>query len=280
MTIDGNLDEKAWQGLVAATNFKVYKQMKVAPASGQTSFRIGWDKEFLYVGVRCEEANMDKVKSTVPDGGYILAEDSVEIFIASDEIYEHFAVSPIGSRWNRGLCTDWEAAAVRGSDFWSVEAKIPFRELGGAPGYGTRWTVNVFRNATHFESGKRKLTSWSAVRTGAHDAAHFRGIEFADRALDAGEADVNTERFNVAVEQGLLDEVRMNASRVLVKCSEQMADVEERAAGKRFGQELLRLTSVLREKAALDRLDAIRGEAESLHAEIIKHKMAALVASN
>ena len=277
VTIDGKLQEKSLQGLVAATNFKVFKQMKLA--GDQTYFRMGWDKDFLYIGVRCAEPSMDKVRSTVPDGGYVLTEDSVEIFIASEEIYEHFAVNPIGSRWNRGKCRNWQAAAVRGRESWTLEAKIPFRELGGMPESGTTWKVNVFRNATDFASGKRKWTSWSPVRTGAHDADRFRGIAFRDRALDAEEAAAHTERYNAVSEQELQEELREAANTVFAKCRDQAAEVESDAASTRFGDTLTRLATRLRAKSSLEKLDAVRLEAEALHAEIIKFKMKMLVDS-
>ena len=275
VTIDGKLEEKAWEGLVTATNFKVFKQMELA--DDQTYFRMGWDKDFLYLAVRCAEPSMDKVTSTVPDGGYVLTEDSVEIFIASEEIYEHFAVNPIGSRWNHGRCRNWQAAAVRGRESWTLEAKIPFREVGGMPETGTTWKVNVFRNATDFASGKRKWTSWSPVKTDAHDADRFRGIEFKDRALDAGEASARSERYNAVSEQGLHEELRRAAKALFTKCREHAAEVESEVAATRFGDALSRLASRLREKLSLEKLDNVRLEAEALHAEIIKFKMKMLV---
>ena len=115
--LDGRLDEQGWLGLIEATNFKILSQHKLTDK--QTYFRFGWDDEYLYVGVKCEEPDIAKVKAVVPDRGYVFSDDSIEIFLAPKKLYYHLGVNTIGSRRWSGDEYNLEAQAIQGKDFWA-----------------------------------------------------------------------------------------------------------------------------------------------------------------
>ncbi|MFA6177216.1 MAG: hypothetical protein WC765_11630, partial [Phycisphaerae bacterium] len=59
--MDGKWDESVWENIPATTNFKVYKNGG-AVTSRQTGFKMGTYKDNLYIAVKCEEPQPDKIK--------------------------------------------------------------------------------------------------------------------------------------------------------------------------------------------------------------------------
>src|SRR3989339_103037 len=81
LTINGSLNKSAWQCLPQDTGFQPLHEAG-ALSGKQTFFQIGWDQEFLYIGMVCLEPDMDKIKSKGKDGEPLWAEDSIEIFLS------------------------------------------------------------------------------------------------------------------------------------------------------------------------------------------------------
>jgi len=275
VVIDGKLDEDAWKGLIEATNFKILSQMKLTDK--QTCFRVGWDREALYLGVKCHEPDISKVTAKEPDWGYVVREDSIEMFFDKEGRYDHLAVSTIGSRWVNGECTNWTAAAVRGKDFWAFEARIPFSELGSAPSHGETWRFNIARNATVLDSGGHKHTTWSPLQGTFHDVKRFRSLRFTKRRVEAERAARETLEFNEAVELGRLRELRDKAIAAIEKCRNELKDVEDATALSRFTRDISALDEMAGRGTDFEELKRTCDRAENVRKEILVHKLKALV---
>ncbi len=171
VNLDGKIEEEIWQKIPTAIGFK--KTGSKIYAERQTYFKAFYDEENIYIGVICEEPEMDKIKAKGVDKDYSLwTEDSVEIFFQPEPeretYYYQFVVNAIGSRWSAkyispgqgGFSIDyiWNAKAYRDKDFWSIEVIIPFKLIGKKPIENEKWKVNISRNILT-EPGE-KLTSW------------------------------------------------------------------------------------------------------------------------
>jgi hypothetical protein len=145
-TLDGKLDEPFWSRLTA---YQLKDIVTGAQTQPQTTFKLAWAGDSLYVAIRCQEPAMDKLHTPAGSDGdnSIFDGDSIEILLETPtHAYYQIAIDPQGhvndlDRPNSILIgktgrfeTKWEAgihvAAHRGEGYWSVEAKIP--ALGSA----------------------------------------------------------------------------------------------------------------------------------------------------
>lgn len=57
--IDGVLDDEVWQQTPACGGFVQNEPIEGDPVSAETIFRIAYDEEALYVGIRCFDSDPD-----------------------------------------------------------------------------------------------------------------------------------------------------------------------------------------------------------------------------
>ncbi|MBT7846275.1 MAG: hypothetical protein HN742_30670 [Lentisphaerae bacterium] len=152
--IDGRLNDTAWTQAKALE----LQNIKDAPLKNVTNARVGYDGEFLFVGIRCEESKMQDLRAAWSHAeerdNAIWQDDCVEVFL--DPLSRgagtgaHVVVNSAGvwydawdgdRSWDCGLRT----ATVLEASAWTVELAIPFRDLGFTPNGGERWRLNVGR---------------------------------------------------------------------------------------------------------------------------------------
>ena len=182
--LDGKLEEEFWKGIEEATNFIILSTEKIAKK--QTSFKIAYSKQAIYVGIRCEEPDMDKIVAQFKDEEGVWIDDSVELFLFPDDekTYYQFAVNTEGYRFNEKdrlgsvPLWDWKAKVYQGEDFYSVELEIPFTTLFSFPRKNNQvWMINIARNIfTGSESEKH--TCWPYLTRGFHNVENFARIIF------------------------------------------------------------------------------------------------------
>lgn len=225
VVIDGKLDEAAWRRLPCASGFRVLGAGE-SFAQKQTSFRVGWDDAAVYVAVTCQEPFMGEVQASLPDGGPLWLEDSVEIFLAPNHPnYQQFVVSAIGSRtWVRGGA-DWRSAGHKGTDAWTVEVRVPLESLGLEVKPGDRWRLNIARDNPTHNQGERN-TTWGPLRGGFHDMPRFGHLVFAGTSL--GQADAG--RVTAEYRRKRLGPILKPLARLLRQCEQQLADTAGNAA--------------------------------------------------
>lgn len=187
--LDGKLDEPFWQDLPS------YEMRPIAPNEDktiQTTVRMGWKDGGIYVGIRCDEPQMDKVSLKVTENGdmNLWVTDCVEIMLETQS-HSHYqiAVSPMGAMVDvdrsAGIDTMWTSGAkvvtTREKDHWIVEVMIPVAEsaqgevdllngvAGVIPTAKDPWYVNVGR--TRWVSGKSE--SYSLTGYPFHEKIHF-----------------------------------------------------------------------------------------------------------
>jgi len=133
--LDGQVKDEEWASGAKSGAFMLVGGSTNA-ATERTEAFVMRDDANLYVGFRCHESQIKKLKATINKrNGNIWEDDDVEFFIATGETtvdYRQFMANSIGARWDdlSGKEGDWTAKAFVGSNVWSVEMAIPFAWLG------------------------------------------------------------------------------------------------------------------------------------------------------
>jgi hypothetical protein len=219
ITVDGKLDELSWKSAVKTAPFRVYDGSS-APAELETTARIVWDDEYLYVGFEAKDADVyctytgRDVKTWEQDG--------FEVFtsIAGTSGYLETDGSPTGATWD-GSFTDvlkgpGESYNVTGFQLagrvsgtvndpkdkdsgFTGEVRIPLAEIfrGAAkPGEGTQLRLNLFRinwKTPAKQGGKGAIGTdtyyaWSPVgaKLSFHQPDKFGTVTFSMKAVQPG----------------------------------------------------------------------------------------------
>lgn len=194
--LDGRVsNDPAWRNVPQATDF--VRLGGDILASKQTFFQIGFSAEALYIGIRCEEPEIEKIVAELRDEPLVAShcrpvksvsgEDSIVVCLFPKKANSHFqfAVNALGSRWDaevgRGgplrLLWNWQTKTYLGKDYWSAEIRIPFEVLPVTPEKGERWAGNITRNI--FTPGEDRHTTWAHLEAGLHEPENLGRFFFA-----------------------------------------------------------------------------------------------------
>lgn len=106
--IDGKLDDAAWKRALVIKGAYVMNSLE---KSDTTIWRLCWDKQYLYVGIECRDA--DIIAPVVERDGPVYATDCVEAFVLPDfatRTYWELEFGPTGSVF--------DSACVKAPDNW------------------------------------------------------------------------------------------------------------------------------------------------------------------
>ncbi|MHC4873218.1 MAG: sugar-binding protein [Planctomycetota bacterium] len=169
--LDGELKEDIWKNAAVATSFRASKTGKVLKV--QTTVYFLYDNNNIYLGVKCQEPEPDKIKAhKFENEREIWQDDIFAVFIKPDNrgrTYYQFALNVEGGKFDQQntdsgvfyekFSPDWKYAAVKGKDFWSAEVIIPFSSIGITPQMGQTWRMNFCRS----RKADKILSSWAQV---------------------------------------------------------------------------------------------------------------------
>jgi hypothetical protein len=173
LTVDGLLDDEAWQQADVADGFVQREPNPGEPASERTEVRVAYTSSMLYVGIRALASEPDQiVGEEMQRDGALFRDDSVLVLLDTFNDNRNsyfFEVNPNGA-FTDALVTDegrdfnvqwdavWQAVARRTEEGWSAELEIPFATLRFDPGQDT-WGLNVRRLIRH----KNEEVFWAPV---------------------------------------------------------------------------------------------------------------------
>ena len=189
ITLDGRMDEPVWETVPSYTGFSKLGSGAEVPEDSQTFFKFLPCEDRVFVGVKCMEPEMDRLKNSSDSSMNHV--DAFELFLApsgSDYDFYQFFISAKGSKEGRyweeaGVIRPdpyapfWNTAVYYGDDFWSVEVEIPFTALYMTPQdrWTNKWLVNIGR--THMPHKGRFYSTWSPLKKGFIDSKNFRSVE-------------------------------------------------------------------------------------------------------
>ena len=157
VTLDGNLDEPAWQEAPVSLGFVQRDPREGEPSSEKTEFRILYTATTLYIGVICYDADAEGIRATDRRRDSKLENDDM-ISVVLDTFHDHrngylFRTNPLGAQYD-ALITDegnstnvnwdekWDVATQITPAGWIAEFAIPFKACGWPKRTGTSgdWT--------------------------------------------------------------------------------------------------------------------------------------------
>jgi hypothetical protein len=186
-TVDGNLDEPAWQQAALLTGFSQFAPLDGIPAADSTQVLIWYSPTALYVGVRAFEAH-GAVHATLADRDKIAADDNVQLLIGTFHDRRQafvFGVNPFGVQMDgtivesgQSLGGGWtptlsgRVGPDLSQDFvfrskgcvtdygYEIELEIPFKSIKYQSADVQSWDLNIVREVQH--SGYED--SWAPAR--------------------------------------------------------------------------------------------------------------------
>jgi len=173
--IDGNLDDNCWKEAVK-TPMEFLNKPNAKP-SQLTDVLLSWDSKNLYVGFRCFEENMDKVK-TQPKGEMVWLNECVEILFdprGTKNDSKHIILDSYRRIYTSSLSTEGIEAAVSFSDkAWTAELLIPFDNISFSPAAGKSLNINFNReNLIH-----KEYSTWAPLIGDFNKPYYFGSIYF------------------------------------------------------------------------------------------------------
>lgn len=184
--IDGGLDDPAWQRVSALSAFAPYAEMEEDSLGAQTLAWATWDRDNLYLAVRCEEPTVEalNIVGAARDDDVWMGE-SVDIFLATGAQptpFYHIIINPRNVRWDafqqsdlsadKSWDPDYESATVIAGDHWALEVAVPWSALGmPAPTAGTKLFANICRQRS--SGGVTEHSSWSRCVSGFQEPGRF-----------------------------------------------------------------------------------------------------------
>jgi hypothetical protein len=190
VSIDGRLDEAAWQAATPVTEFIQLDPNEGHPASERTEARILVDGEALYVGMRLFDREPRAIQSQLARRDESIEGDLVELSL--DSYHDHlsgviFRLSPDGARRDATMSPNgnqdaswdpvWEGSATTDSLGWTAEFRIPLSQLRYDRNQSDRtWGLQLARKIAR--KGELDFFSFTpkTEQGGIHRFGHLTGL--------------------------------------------------------------------------------------------------------
>jgi len=172
LTIDGALDDPAWQMAMPLTNFVQADPLEGEAPTEQTEVRLLFDDEALYVGVINYDSDPTQIVTTdTRRDSSLRDQDSFQVIFDTYNDAQNgfvFGTNPLGVEYDAQVRSQdnpttswdgsWEVKTRVLEDTWTAEFRIPLRTLRYGPAPQT-WGVNFARNIQR----KREKSFWSPL---------------------------------------------------------------------------------------------------------------------
>jgi len=159
ISLDGRLEERAWELAAPAKDFIQRVPRLGAPASDQTEIRILYDDKNLYIGAKAFDSDpKHTVISEITEDFSFFNNDVISVVL--DTLHDRrsgfaFVVNPAGARYDVQISNDgvlnadwdgvWDVKVSRDREAWYAEFSIPFNTLRFSSAAVQEWGVNITR---------------------------------------------------------------------------------------------------------------------------------------
>jgi len=216
ITIDGVLDEAAWEGALEVGRFELpWLGPGSHPATAATRAKLLWDREYLYIAADLDDA--DLYADVTAHDGQTWDNDVFEVFLkpaVEKPGYYEFQVNPLNTQFDlflprrghgrrflrmhefgmesavklRGTLDDWTDR----DEGWTVEIRIPwtsFMPTGGRPEPGDEWRFALCRYDYDLSREQPELSTCAPLQErNFHRHEDYRPLVFEGPAADARSA--------------------------------------------------------------------------------------------
>jgi hypothetical protein len=158
VSIDGRLDEACWQNAQRRSGFWQRHPHPGKSPRFNTEFRVVYDDDALYVGVRAHDPHPDQIRGLLTRRDQDSASDWIVVGVDSyhdKRTSFSFALNPAGvqrdflvyddsaqdSSWN----AVWDGSARVDDKGWVAELRIPYSQLRFSGGTAQTWGLQVMR---------------------------------------------------------------------------------------------------------------------------------------
>ena len=188
VVIDGKLDDKIWQNIPETRNFLNNRNGKAM--SIKTWAKIFRTTNAFVIGFYCAEPAMDKLRpNPVPNS--IWVGDVVEVYLSQTGTrmdFVQFLANAISTKkafimrgdhgMDRSWHPQWQAKGFKGTNFWSLEMRIPFDAIGITTGNIKNKTIFVNFCRERYANGANELYAWSPTLGGFAQPEKFGRMAF------------------------------------------------------------------------------------------------------
>jgi len=189
--IDGKVDEMEWSSASVVKDFIQREPHQGAPASEKTEFRFLYDKNNIYIGVKCFDQPGGITAKELARDVSLSEDDRIQVIFDTFRDGRNgywFQIGPRGSigdatigengkNFNKSWDGIWDGKACITNEGWEAELIIPFKTLAFRKG-SSEWGIKLIRHI------KRKSESvyWPPVtlntdRFAVSDAGLLTGLE-------------------------------------------------------------------------------------------------------
>jgi TolB-like protein len=211
-SLDGALDEAAWQNAAVIDDFIQQEPAEGDPATERTVVRLMYDAEMLYVGVEAYDSEPTGIIATEMrrDSRQLLDEDNFQIIIDTFNDSRSgymFVTSPLGARLEQQISEEgeggyssfnssnsninidwdgvWNVATRRTDEGWFAEIAVPMVTMRFPKTDQQVWGVNFMRNIRR----KNEQVYWAPIPKGYNLtrvslAGTMTGLAGVDRGMD------------------------------------------------------------------------------------------------
>ena len=174
--IDGILNDAVWEKAQPSEDFIQTSPNRGKPMSQQTSIRILYDDNNIYLGFQCYDTKPDKIFGSEMRRDYDIWEADDHVGFVLDTYHDlrnayYFATNPMGIRvdsritdngsWHKSWDAVWDCSAKRNSQGWSAEFSIPFGQLRFPQKDRHIWGFNCVRSIQR----DSEYGCWSSIET-------------------------------------------------------------------------------------------------------------------
>jgi len=160
ISIDGILDEPAWQSAETAGDFIQFQPQKGGETSFKTEVKILYSEDYIYFGIICTDKEPEKIIARISQRDGNLGDDD-SIGIGIDTFFDrrtayYFFTNPLGTQLDGRLSDNgrtadstwdenWLSSAKKTKTGWNAEIAIPLSILKYKPGVNLKWGLGLVR---------------------------------------------------------------------------------------------------------------------------------------
>ncbi len=185
-TIDGRLDDAAWQAVAFQDSFYQLNPVEGNPPTERTAFKVLYDDRNIYFGIMNYDQSPDKISARISRRDEM--ENSDFVVVGLDTYFDRrtaftFGLNAAGVKFDMVMSNDgnsedtswdpvWEGKAAINDSGWVAEIRIPYSQLRFGDKEEQVWGFQIYRKIYR----KQEEVMWQFVSKNAPGMVSYFGI--------------------------------------------------------------------------------------------------------